>query len=683
MGCGVITPHWADGFTFEFFRKYWTVVGPDFCIVVKWFFDHGDFAIGCNSLFVALIPKVLDPKVVSDYHPIRLIEAFTKSLLKSLSFSAFLWLFSESLSQMFNCILPNNRFSDGWDYLDDVLISFGFGPKWRSWIRGSLSSGKASILVNGSPTSEFHLYRGWEFLVVFALIGALFSKWVWRYLSHDNSLWFRIISALHGLNGHVLSAAFNSTWSSIITEVNSLKVKGGRSLFSHCKICEGKGQVHKLLKGSLIGDNHHKLSFPLLFLLEENKTYRWDFIDDILSRFGFGEKWRMWIQGCFSSCMGSVLVNGSPTKEFQFHRGLRQGDPLSPFLFLLVMESLHIAFMNIMEKSLFSPLVIRNGMKINLSHLFYADDAIFIGRWSSANIVSLVRLLQCFHLTSGMKVNFHKTTLVGVQVPIEEVEYMASYIGCKVSKSLGSYLGVKVGVNMSRIDSWKEVIDKVNNKLSKWKVKTLSVGGRLTLLKSVLGVIPTYYMSIYKAPKAVVNYLESIRNKFFIGADMDERKTTWVSWKKVLVSHREGGLGVNSIFALNHALLFKWIWRFMVYPNALWVKVVKAIHDEGGGINATTRKVYPSSVWINVLKAMDSIKEHENGILKDIFPRVYALELDKSITVSAKKVQGTGTDSLRRHPRGGVESVQWSQVQSLVTDIHLATIEDRWFWTLE
>nr|GEV64098.1 RNA-directed DNA polymerase, eukaryota, reverse transcriptase zinc-binding domain protein [Tanacetum cinerariifolium] len=104
---------------------------------------------------------------------------------------------------------------------------------------------------------------------------------------------------------------------------------------------------------------------------------------------------------------------------------------------------------------------------------------------------------------------------------------------------------------------------------------------------------------------------------------------------------------------------------------------------EGGGINATTRKVYPSSVWINVLKIMDSIKEHgidllaccdrrigngcstkfwsdkwaENGILKDIFPRVYALELDKSITVAAKKVQGTGTDSLRRHPRGGVESV--------------------------
>ncbi|GJW90801.1 RNA-directed DNA polymerase, eukaryota, partial [Tanacetum coccineum] len=107
---------------------YWTVVGPDFCIAVKWFFDHGDFAIGCNSSFVALIPKVLDPKVVSDYRPISLIGSLYKGNFLG--------------------------------YLDDVLISFGFGPKWRSWIRGSLSSRKASILVNGSPTTEFHLYRG-------------------------------------------------------------------------------------------------------------------------------------------------------------------------------------------------------------------------------------------------------------------------------------------------------------------------------------------------------------------------------------------------------------------------------------------------------------------------------------------------------------------------------------------
>ncbi|GKB52424.1 hypothetical protein Tco_0903177, partial [Tanacetum coccineum] len=75
-GCGEDKSPGPDGFTFEFFRKYWAVVGPDFSIAVEWFFKHGDFAIECSSSLVALIPKVLDPKVVSDYRPINVETAF-------------------------------------------------------------------------------------------------------------------------------------------------------------------------------------------------------------------------------------------------------------------------------------------------------------------------------------------------------------------------------------------------------------------------------------------------------------------------------------------------------------------------------------------------------------------------------------------------------------------------------
>ncbi|GJZ73831.1 RNA-directed DNA polymerase, eukaryota, reverse transcriptase zinc-binding domain protein [Tanacetum coccineum] len=117
----------------------------------------------------------------------------------------------------------------------------------------------------------------------------------------------------------------------------------------------------------------------LLFKVDFEKAYdsvRWDFLDDVLGKFGFGDKWRKWIQCCLHSSKGSIIINGSPTDEFQFGRGLKQGDPLSPFLFLLIMESLHISFQRVVDAGMFHGIDV--GGLVNLSHMFYADDAVFI-----------------------------------------------------------------------------------------------------------------------------------------------------------------------------------------------------------------------------------------------------------------------------------------------------------------
>ncbi|GJT31588.1 RNA-directed DNA polymerase, eukaryota [Tanacetum coccineum] len=82
-------------------------------------------------------------------------------------------------------------------------------------------------------------------------------------------------------------------------------------------------------------------------------SVRWDYVGDVLSKFGFGEKWCGWIHEFFRSSRGSVLVNGSPTIEFQFYKGLKQGDPLAPFLFILVMESLYLSFKRVVDAGMF------------------------------------------------------------------------------------------------------------------------------------------------------------------------------------------------------------------------------------------------------------------------------------------------------------------------------------------
>ncbi|GJU55522.1 RNA-directed DNA polymerase, eukaryota [Tanacetum coccineum] len=174
----------------------------------------------------------------------------------------------------------------------------------------------------------------------------------------------------------------------------------------------------------------------LLFKVDFEKAYdsvRWDFLDDVLGKFGFGDKWRKWIQCCLHSSKGSIIINGSPTDEFQFGRGLKQGDPLSPFLFLLIMESLHISFQRVVDAGMFHGIDV--GGLVNLSHMFYADDAVFIGEWSESNITSLIHVLDCFHKVSGLKINMCKSKIMGIEVDNGKVSRAATKFGCLVLKA--------------------------------------------------------------------------------------------------------------------------------------------------------------------------------------------------------------------------------------------------------
>nr|GEU47829.1 RNA-directed DNA polymerase, eukaryota [Tanacetum cinerariifolium] len=333
----------------------------------------------------------------------------------------------------------------------------------------------------------------------------------------------------------------------------------------------------------------------MVFKVDFAKAYdsvRWDFLDDVLDAFGFGAKWRSWVFGSLSSGMASIIINGSPTAEFKFYCGLKQGDPLAPYLFILIMESLHLSFSKI-------------------SHLFYADDAVFIGEWSDNNIKYILHVLHCFSLASGLKINLQKSHLLGFGVSHETVHDAAISLGCAVMRALFKYLGVMVGGNMSLVKAWDEIIGKLKVRLSKWKCNTLSIGGRLTLLKSVLGSTPIYTLSLYKAPKAVLNAMESIRRNFFYGMHGIDKKIAWVKWSKILAAKEHGGLGVSSFFALNRALLFKWVWRFISYENSLWSRVIHTIH--GPCLMQSPPRF--ASVWGIIVREVQALKSQGVDLL--------------------------------------------------------------------
>nr|GEW48378.1 RNA-directed DNA polymerase, eukaryota, reverse transcriptase zinc-binding domain protein [Tanacetum cinerariifolium] len=258
-----------------------------------------------------------------------------------------------------------------------------------------------------------------------------------------------------------------------------------------------------------------------IFKVDFEKAYdsvRSDFLDDVLKNFGFGNKWCNWIQCCLKSSRGSILVNGSPTDEFQFFKGLKQGDPL--------------------------------------------------------------------------KINMCKSKIMGVNVEGSYVNQAAVKLGCQVLTSPFIYLGTKVGGTMFRVQAWQEVVEKV----------------------------------------------------------------LWVKWNNVLTDKKRGGLSVLSLYALNKELMIKWLWKFFVHKDSIWTKVITAIHGVNGNVNSSGEKA-GRSCWFAIMDEVRALHKkggyvfdfmnlklgnremvkfwldrwYEGGILKDLFPRMFALENMKEV----------------------------------------------------
>ncbi|GJT95634.1 putative reverse transcriptase domain-containing protein, partial [Tanacetum coccineum] len=363
----------------------------------------------------------------------------------------------------------------------------------------------------------------------------------------------------------------------------------------------------------------------------------------------------------------SVLVNGSPSSEFQFQCGLKQGDPLAPLLFILVMESLHLSISRVVEAGIFKGICLNSSL--SLSHLFYADDALIIGEWSSDNMRGIINVLKCFFVSSGLQINIHKSQLLGVGVARPEIEVAASSIGCSIMENQFRYLGVTLGGNMSRCKAWSDIVSKLRSRISMWKTKTLSIGGRLRSLKSVLGGVSSIIVCLFSKLLGCVE--------------------------------EDGILFVISFFigAATGALLFKWIWRFVSQDDSLWFHVMQALY----GPNIDSHSIHYSSNWCSILKEMQMLKAkgfdflslcnkrvgdgnntsfwldtwRGDSALCDSFPRMFALEMEKNCMVATKMAAPVDA-SFRRSVRGGIELVQFNELRAILESVSLSHSLDRW-----
>jgi hypothetical protein len=215
----------------------------------------------------------------------------------------------------------------------------------------------------------------------------------------------------------------------------------------------------------------------VIFKVDFEKAYdsvEWSFLEYMLDRFGFCSKWKDCIRACVFAGNMSVLVNGSQSEEINIQRGLKQGDPLAPFLFLLVAEGLGGVMKRAVELNCFRGFKV-GASNVVISHLQYADDTICVGEASIDNLWTLKAILRGFEMVSGLKVNFWKSSLMGINVSQEFMTLASTFLNCKTRVVSFKYLGLPVGANPRRMMTWEPLLESLRKRLSTWGNKYVSL----------------------------------------------------------------------------------------------------------------------------------------------------------------------------------------------------------------
>ena len=398
-------------------------------------------------------------------------------------------------------------------------------------------------------------------------------------------------------------------------------------------------------------DSRLKSNIPgVLCKLDLEKAYdhvNWNFLLYMLRRCDFSDKWRQWIYACISSVRFSVLVNGNSRGFFHTSRGLRQGDPLSPLLFLLIMEALSRMLDKATEGGFISGFPVGNsdGNILAISHLLFADDTLIMCGAEPDQLWHLRGVFIWFQAVSGLKINLSKSELVPVgNVP--NVTALANILGCRVSALPLMYLGLPLGASFKKKSIWNAVVEKVEKRHAGWKRTYLSNGGRLTLIKSTLSSLPSYCLSLFPLPKSVACRIEKLQRDFLWGGIGDEHKYHLVNWHQVCTPLQYGGLGIRNLSTFNKALLGKWLWRYGADHEALWRRVVDSKYGSqwGGWCSHRVHAPYGVGLWKFIRACWDDFSRHSafkigdgsrvkfwcdtwcgDQPLRDSFPNLYRL----------------------------------------------------------
>lgn len=298
-------------------------------------------------------------------------------------------------------------------------------------------------------------------------------------------------------------------------------------------------------------------------------TLSWDFLLSCLEGLGLPELFVRWLKACVCTTSFTLGYNGAVHGFFQGRRGLRQGDPLSPYLFVIALNNLSLMLNKAARELKFNYHLRCDSAR--LTHLCFADDLLIFMDGSIESLQAVLQILKEFEFRSGLAVSLQKSAFFSSGLSDEERDIIQFSTGMPQGTLPVRYLGVPLCTKKLSLVNCEGLIQQVKRKFNSWSARTLSFAGRLLLIKTVVAGITNFWCSSFVLPKACIKRINSLCWVFLWKGNIEEHHTARVSWETVIKSKKERGLGVRDLTKWNKACMLKLIWLLFFRAGSIWV----------------------------------------------------------------------------------------------------------------